>query len=114
MKNEKRLGDFYFSKSFFIAILLGNVRYCVVFRSHIITYQEKLGNYNPLCDPDVVITIITYQEKLGNYNSTNCHSLSLTIITYQEKLGNYNFLSNTVEYADIITYQEKLGNYNEV
>ena len=34
--------------------------------------------------------IITYQEKLGNYNLsgevTNCYE----IITYQEKLGNYN------------------------
>ena len=34
----------------------------------IITYQEKLGNYN-LHDKDVKEDgIITYQEKLGNYN----------------------------------------------
>ena len=34
--------------------------------------------------------IITYQEKLGNYNITGNWLLMGTIITYQEKLGNYN------------------------
>ena len=35
----------------------------------IITYQEKLGNYNKLVDYNNGEHIITYQEKLGNYNS---------------------------------------------
>ena len=37
----------------------------------IITYQEKLGNYNELFALSNVIGIITYQEKLGNYNCTH-------------------------------------------
>ena len=36
--------------------------------------------------------IITYQEKLGNYNSAKIGSSGYYIITYQEKLGNYNVL----------------------
>ena len=34
----------------------------------IITYQEKLGNYNIDLRINIVNEIITYQEKLGNYN----------------------------------------------
>ena len=34
--------------------------------------------------------IITYQEKLGNYNIKSLRYLIKAIITYQEKLGNYN------------------------
>ena len=34
----------------------------------IITYQEKLGNYNLSMVADTFNIIITYQEKLGNYN----------------------------------------------
>ena len=34
----------------------------------IITYQEKLGNYNPISSSKCDDLIITYQEKLGNYN----------------------------------------------
>ena len=35
---------------------------------YIITYQEKLGNYNDGDDYGYTVKIITYQEKLGNYN----------------------------------------------
>ena len=35
--------------------------------------------------------IITYQEKLGNYNWNINTSRTRSIITYQEKLGNYNY-----------------------
>ena len=35
--------------------------------------------------------IITYQEKLGNYNAGLITDISTNIITYQEKLRNYNF-----------------------
>ena len=56
--------------------------------------------------------IITYQEKLGNYNSANSLFAARTIITYQEKLGNYNELMALNLWQPIITYQEKLGNYN--
>ena len=35
----------------------------------IITYQEKLGNYNSVASAMFLRIIITYQEKLGNYNS---------------------------------------------
>ncbi len=34
--------------------------------------------------------IITYQEKLGNYNRGEVTVNIRYIITYQEKLGNYN------------------------
>ena len=34
--------------------------------------------------------IITYQEKLGNYNVNDAAHPLHFIITYQEKLGNYN------------------------
>ena len=34
--------------------------------------------------------IITYQEKLGNYNLVTTIASNPLIITYQEKLGNYN------------------------
>ena len=34
--------------------------------------------------------IITYQEKLGNYNENMVCGVANVIITYQEKLGNYN------------------------
>ena len=34
--------------------------------------------------------IITYQEKLGNYNEYDSRVSSSNIITYQEKLENYN------------------------
>ena len=36
--------------------------------SPIISYQEKLGNYNPLSMLYAKSKIISYQEKLGNYN----------------------------------------------
>ncbi len=58
---------------------------------YIITYQEKLGNYNACCAVPVVQLIITYQEKLGNYNREVLDRSAAEIITYQEKLGNYNF-----------------------
>ena len=35
---------------------------------NIITYQEKLGNYNIVVHNVNRFAIITYQEKLGNYN----------------------------------------------
>ena len=57
---------------------------------YIITYQEKLGNYNAKTTKTTKAKIITYQEKLGNYNGYACGSASRIIITYQEKLGNYN------------------------
>ena len=38
----------------------------------IITYQEKLGNYNDKYDALETQLIITYQEKLGNYNDQVC------------------------------------------
>ena len=56
----------------------------------IITYQEKLGNYNVLEAIHSACNIITYQEKLGNYNQKVCDIITDVIITYQEKLGNYN------------------------
>ena len=56
----------------------------------IITYQEKLGNYNNCFDLTSFDLIITYQEKLGNYNNIVVQTCYGTIITYQEKLGNYN------------------------
>ena len=37
------------------------------------------------------IIIITYQEKLGNYNLSDGLNYKFSIITYQEKLGNYNY-----------------------
>ena len=40
----------------------------------IITYQEKLGNYNTAPVSNLLIFIITYQEKLGNYNTCTRHS----------------------------------------
>ena len=58
------------------------------------------------------VYIITYQEKLGNYNAAECLMVTTTIITYQEKLGNYNTYNQDIFYKPIITYQEKLGNYN--
>ena len=58
------------------------------------------------------ISIITYQEKLGNYNNPSDYNGVTLIITYQEKLGNYNPHFQVKEFACIITYQEKLGNYN--
>ena len=89
---KKDLEIFTSPSLFFIAILLGNVRYCVVFRSHIITYQEKLGNYNCQTIIKICSEIITYQEKLGNYNQRVWAKQGHKIITYQEKLGNYNNL----------------------
>ena len=62
--------------------------------------------------PKVIKTIITYQEKLGNYNNDSDLWLLALIITYQEKLGNYNSNVGMKEMYPIITYQEKLGNYN--
>ena len=56
----------------------------------IITYQEKLGNYNYITVRLYDKIIITYQEKLGNYNNSVVTWVSNMIITYQEKLGNYN------------------------
>ena len=58
--------------------------------AEIITYQEKLGNYNGFSDFGNFWNIITYQEKLGNYNRSATFSAWRIIITYQEKLGNYN------------------------
>ena len=87
---KKDLEIFISPSLFFIAILLGNARYCVAFRSHIITYQEKLGNYNVVLLIYGFIHIITYQEKLGNYNLSRYFVTIRFIITYQEKLGNYN------------------------
>ena len=55
----------------------------------IITYQEKLGNYNWICSVWQYKTIITYQEKLGNYNTRFISAVSNLIITYQEKLVNH-------------------------
>ena len=52
---------------------------------HIITYQEKLGNYNLLSASEYSELIITYQEKLGNYNSKCNNAQQFQIITYQEK-----------------------------
>ena len=80
----------------------------------IITYQEKLGNYNELTFYKEKYEIITYQEKLGNYNADTISMLIKCIITYQEKLGNYNCVLNPFQNVLIITYQEKLGNYNNV
>ena len=40
--------------------------------------------------------IITYQEKLGNYNLAIRKGISFVIITYQEKLGNYNKVCDDV------------------
>ena len=57
--------------------------------------------------------IITYQEKLGNYNKTPTNLARHIIITYQEKLGNYNVRNAAMNACQIITYQEKLGNYNK-
>ena len=87
---KKDLEIFVSPSLFFIAILLGNARYCVAFHSHIITYQEKLGNYNGPGSGKTTGYIITYQEKLGNYNDFTFRTLKGSIITYQEKLGNYN------------------------
>ena len=87
---KKDLEIFVSPSLFFIAILLGNARYCVAFRSHIITYQEKLGNYNDHANKVTNPLIITYQEKLGNYNQIAASAQATAIITYQEKLGNYN------------------------
>ena len=56
--------------------------------------------------------IITYQEKLGNYNEKRIYFYRTSIITYQEKLGNYNSVGFLIITYLIITYQEKLGNYN--
>ena len=42
---------------------------------------------------DVKVLIITYQEKLGNYNNIHYLIYMNYIITYQEKLGNYNYKS---------------------
>ena len=100
----------------------------------IISYQEKLGNYNSTLTPLLMRKIISYQEKLGNYNCKfNNHSLKLyyiiprkirelqlipcvtfcaPIISYQEKLGNYNPIVSAFLEHIIISYQEKLGNYN--
>ncbi len=44
------------------------IKQIVILNLLIITYQEKLGNYNSLSDIFVLPPIITYQEKLGNYN----------------------------------------------
>ena len=60
----------------------------------------------------ILILIITYQEKLGNYNRTTLFAPAEEIITYQEKLGNYNLKMWEDDEGVIITYQEKLGNYN--
>ncbi len=57
--------------------------------------------------------IITYQEKLGNYNLVTTIASNPLIITYQEKLGNYNSNIGKPYIGKIITYQEKLGNYND-
>ena len=38
----------------------------------------------------IMAKIITYQEKLGNYNTRQKYLSRRAIITYQEKLGNYN------------------------
>ena len=78
----------------------------------IITYQEKLGNYNSAQTLVMKFIIITYQEKLGNYNCPSEIFASDLIITYQEKLGNYNGVPVSFTNVSIITYQEKLGNYN--
>ena len=110
---KKDLEIFVSPSLFFIAILLGNARYCVAFRSHIITYQEKLGNYNFVHVNKADNFIITYQEKLGNYNLVTTIASNPLIITYQEKLGNYNVWNSIKDTAAIITYQEKLGNYNK-
>lgn len=82
---KKDLEIFVSPSLFFISILLGNARYCVAFRSHIITYQEKLGNYNGSYNETLSTTIITYQEKLENYNDPEREYAPLVIITYQEK-----------------------------
>ena len=58
--------------------------------------------------------IITYQEKLGNYNGGSTGLFGVQIITYQEKLGNYNMFGVIASARLIITYQEKLGNYNPI
>ena len=81
-------------------------------KSFIITYQEKLGNYNLLFLFVCQLLIITYQEKLGNYNYNIVKLKQNVIITYQEKLGNYNKFKIVLLLLFIITYQEKLGNYN--
>ena len=41
---------------------------CQLIDGAIITYQEKLGNYNKKLNKSEKNNIITYQEKLGNYN----------------------------------------------
>ena len=70
--------------------------------------RELQLDLNTLLSPP----IITYQEKLGNYNPAISVQPSGKIITYQEKLGNYNHIMIQFQNARIITYQEKLGNYN--
>ena len=56
--------------------------------------------------------IISYQEKLGNYDISVHLTLIKVIISYQEKLGNYDRQSRTEPDRLIISYQEKLGNYD--
>ena len=70
------------------------LQYCCNFCNSfcIITYQEKLGNYNKAHHSSELFDIITYQEKLGNYNRKYRILAVFIIITYQEKLGNYNVL----------------------
>ena len=45
--------------------------------------------------------IITYQEKLGNYNNCTDERRSGYIITYQEKLGNYNKTYHSSEFFEL-------------
>ena len=52
---------------------------------------RKIRELQRICSADGIRKIITYQEKLGNYNYFVRGLVSTRIITYQEKLGNYNF-----------------------
>ena len=53
---------------------------------------RKIRELQSIPMPKANLTIITYQEKLGNYNDKFLQGFIPHIITYQEKLGNYNNL----------------------
>ena len=78
----------------------------------IITYQEKLGNYNFPRILGIRANNYNIPRKIRELQYSTAIFEPLMIITYQEKLGNYNLLTLLYGVIKIITYQEKLGNYN--
>ena len=57
--------------------------------------------------------IISYQNKIGNYNFSHKVFYYSLIISYQNKIGNYNFHSTFISVFSIISYQNTIGNYNQ-